>query len=282
MAAGVRTRRASRYAEHSRETFDDALDLAERVATEQFAPHNRAADLAEPTFDGQRVRLIPQVRAALDSFAETGLLTAGLDATVGGLQLPHAVAAACFTWFQAANVATSAYPFLTLGNANLLLAHGSPDQVDTYVRPMLDGRFFGTMCLSEPHAGSSLADITTRAEPQADGTYRLFGTKMWISGGDHELAENIVHLVLARIPGAPPGVKGISLFIVPKVLVGPDGSLGERNDVVLAGLNHKMGFRGTTNALLSFGDGAHTPRAAPERSDTWSARRTRVWHRCST
>ncbi|SCF20392.1 acyl-CoA dehydrogenase [Micromonospora chokoriensis] len=248
-----------RYAEHSRETFDDALDLAERVATEQFAPHNRAADLAEPTVDGQRVRLIPQVRAALDSFAETGLLTAGLDASVGGLQLPHTVAAACFAWFQAANVATSAYPFLTLGNANLLLAHGSAEQVDTYVRPMLDGRFFGTMCLSEPHAGSSLADITTRAEPQADGTYRLFGTKMWISGGDHELAENIVHLVLARIPGAPPGVKGISLFIVPKVLVGADGSLGERNDVVLAGLNHKMGFRGTTNTLLSFGDGGHTP-----------------------
>ncbi|MET8366486.1 acyl-CoA dehydrogenase [Micromonospora sp. NPDC005194] len=248
-----------RYAEHSRETFDDALDLAERVATEQFASHNRAADLAEPTFDGQRVRLIPQVRAALDSFAETGLLTAGLDASIGGLQLPQAVAAACFAWFQAANVATSAYPMLTLGNAKLLLAHGSAEQVDTYVRPMLEGRFFGTMCLSEPHAGSSLADITTRAEPQPDGTYRLFGTKMWISGGDHELAENIVHLVLARIPGGPPGVKGISLFIVPKVLVEPDGSLGDRNDVVLAGLNHKMGFRGTTNTLLSFGDGGHTP-----------------------
>ncbi|GAA2185744.1 acyl-CoA dehydrogenase [Micromonospora lupini] len=252
-----------RYAEHSRETFDDALDLAERVATEQFAPHNRAADLAEPTFDGQRVQLIPQVRAALESFAETGLLTAGLDESVGGLQLPQAVAAACFAWFQAANVATSAYPMLTLGNAKLLLAHGSAEQVDTYVRPMLEGRFFGTMCLSEPQAGSSLADITTRAEPQPDGTYRLFGTKMWISGGDHELAENIVHLVLARIPGGPPGVKGISLFVVPKVLVGPDGSLGDRNDVVLVGLNHKMGFRGTTNTLLSFGDGGHDPGGRP-------------------
>jgi alkylation response protein AidB-like acyl-CoA dehydrogenase len=252
-----------RYAEHSRETFDDALDLAERVATDQFAPHNRAADLAEPTVDGDRVRTIPQIAAALRSFAETGLLTAGMDESVGGLQLPHAVAAACFAWFQAANVATSAYPLLTLGNANLLLAHGSAEQVDTYVRPMLQGRFFGTMCLSEPHAGSSLADITTRAEPQPDGTYRLFGTKMWISGGDHELAENIVHLVLARIPGGPPGVKGISLFVVPKVLVGPDGSLGERNDVALVGLNHKMGFRGTTNALLSFGDGSHTPGGGP-------------------
>ncbi|MET8529703.1 acyl-CoA dehydrogenase [Micromonospora sp. NPDC005172] len=252
-----------RYAEHSRETFDDALDLAERVATDQFAPHNRAADLAEPTVEGNRVRTIPQIEAALRSFAETGLLTAGMDDSVGGLQLPHAVAAACFAWFQAANVATSAYPLLTLGNANLLLAHGSAEQIDTYVRPMLQGRFFGTMCLSEPHAGSSLADITTRAEPRPDGTYRLFGTKMWISGGDHELAENIVHLVLARIPGGPPGVKGISLFVVPKVLVNPDASLGERNDVTLVGLNHKMGFRGTTNALLSFGDGGHTPGGEP-------------------
>ncbi|MFY1614891.1 acyl-CoA dehydrogenase [Micromonospora sp. WMMD736] len=252
-----------RYAEHSRETFGDALDLAERVATDQFAPHNRAADLAEPTVDGDRVRTIPQIATALRSFADTGLLTAAMDDAVGGLQLPHAVAAACFAWFQAANVATSAYPLLTLGNANLLLAHGSAEQVDTYVMPMLQGRFFGTMCLSEPHAGSSLADIVTRAEPQPDGTYRLFGTKMWISGGDHELAENIVHLVLARIPGGPPGVKGISLFVVPKVLVGPDGTLGERNDVALVGLNHKMGFRGTTNALLSFGDGGHTPDGRP-------------------
>jgi alkylation response protein AidB-like acyl-CoA dehydrogenase len=114
------------------------------------------------------------------------------------------------------------------------------------------------MALSEPQAGSSLADITTRAEPQDDGTYRLTGNKMWISAGDHELTENIVHLVLAKIPGGPPGVKGISLFVVPKFLVTDDGSLGERNDVVLAGLNHKMGYRGTTNTLLNFGEGVHT------------------------
>src|ERR687893_755259 len=124
---------------------------------------------------------------------------------------------------------------------------------------MAEGRWFGTMALSEPQAGSSLADITTKAAPQDDGTYRLTGNKMWISGGDHELTENIVHLVLAKIPGGPPGVKGISLFIVPKFLVDADGSLGERNDVVLAGLNHKMGYRGTTNTLLNFGEGVHTP-----------------------
>ncbi|MFE9694475.1 acyl-CoA dehydrogenase [Micromonospora sp. NPDC005806] len=247
-----------RYAEHSRETFDAVLDLSARVAAEEFATHNRAADAAEPTFDGRRVHTIPQVKAALDVFARTGLLAASLDESIGGMQLPHAVAAACFAWFQAANVATAAYPFLTLGNANLLLAHGSAEQIDTWVRPMIEGRFFGTMCLSEPQAGSSLADIATRAEPQDDGTYRLTGTKTWISGGEHELAENIVHLVLARIPGGPPGVKGISLFIVPKVLL-DDGTSGPRNDVVLVGLNHKMGYRGTTNTLLNFGEGVHRP-----------------------
>ena len=142
------------------------------------------------------------------------------------MQLPHTVGQAVFAWFKAANVGTSAYPFLTMANARLLLAHGSQEQIDTYVRPMLEGRWFGTMALSEPQAGSSLADITTRAEPQDDGTYRLTGNKMWISGGDHELTENIVHLVLAKIPGGPPGVKGISLFVVPKFLVGDDGVAG--------------------------------------------------------
>jgi butyryl-CoA dehydrogenase len=196
-------------------------------------------------------------------FAEAGLMAGAFDESVGGMQLPHTVAQAALAWFKAANVGTSSYPFLTMANANLLVAHGSPEQVETYVGPMLAGRWFGTMALSEPQAGSSLADITTRAEPQDDGTYRLTGNKMWISAGDHELTENIVHLVLAKVPGGPPGVKGISLFIVPKFLVGPDGSLAERNDVVLAGLNHKMGYRGTTNTLLNFGEGVHTPGGRP-------------------
>ena len=124
---------------------------------------------------------------------------------------------------------------------------------------MVEGRWYGTMALSEPQAGSSLGDITTRAVRQDDGSYRLTGTKMWISGGDHELGENIVHLVLAKAPDAAPGTKGISLFIVPKHLVADDGSLGERNDVALVGLNHKMGYRGTTNTLLNFGEGVATP-----------------------
>ncbi|MEU6735579.1 acyl-CoA dehydrogenase [Streptomyces physcomitrii] len=252
-----------RFADHSRETFDAALDLSEQIATRHFAPHNKKADAEEPRFDGERVHLIPEVKEALAVFAESGLTGATMDYEIGGSQLPAVVANACFAWFQAANVGTSAYPFLTTGNANLLLAHGSREQIDTYVRPMVEGRFFGTMCLSEPGAGSSLADVRTRAEPQPGGGHRLFGSKMWISGGEHELSENIVHLVLARIPGGPPGVKGLSLFVVPKYLVAPDGSLGARNDVVLAGLNHKMGYRGTTNTLLNFGEGAHRPEGAP-------------------
>src|SRR6202000_1410428 len=143
------------------------------------------------------------------------------------------------------------------------LKYGARAQIDAFVRPEMEGRFFGTMCLSEPQAGSSLSDITTRAEYEGESTlgrrHRLRGSKMWISGGEHELSENIVHLVLAKIPAPDgrlvPGVSGISLFIVPKYLVNGDGSLGEHNDVVLAGLNHKMGYRGTTNCLLNFGEG---------------------------
>jgi butyryl-CoA dehydrogenase len=255
--------RRERYAEHSVETFSAVLAVSEQVASEQFAPLNKVIDAQEPTFDGDRVHMASGVREALDAFAATGLLGSSMDAEVGGLQMPYVVSAACAAWFQAASVGLAGYPFLTQGNANLLLAHASSEQVTTWVRPMVEGRFFGTMCLSEPQAGSSLADIATRALPQADGTYRLVGTKMWISGGDHDLAENIVHLVLARIPGSPPGVRGISLFLVPKVLLVADGSLGARNDVVLAGLNHKMGYRGTVNTVLSFGEGAHRPGGAP-------------------
>ncbi|MES2683605.1 MAG: acyl-CoA dehydrogenase, partial [Pseudomonadota bacterium] len=150
---------------------------------------------------------------------------------------------------------TMGYLFLTVAAANLLRAHANEAQQKKYLLPMLEGRFFGTMCLSEPQAGSSLADIKTKAVPRADGRYDITGNKMWISGGEHDLSENIVQLVLAKIEGAPAGVKGISLFIVPKRTVHDDGSLGEKNGIRLIGLNHKMGYRGTTNTALAFGDG---------------------------
>ncbi|RZT85990.1 butyryl-CoA dehydrogenase [Pseudonocardia sediminis] len=247
-----------RFAEHGRDTFDAALDLATDVATEHFATHRKISDSAEPTFDGETVTIPSEVKAALEVFAETGIVGAGMDSSVGGLQMPAVVAQACFAWFHAANVGTAAYPFLTIAAANLLRAHGTPEQIETWVTPMVEGRYFGTMCLSEPQAGSSLADVTTRAEPRDDGTHRLTGNKMWISGGEHDLSENIVHLVLAKIPGGPAGVKGISLFVVPRILEN-----GERNDVALAGLNHKMGYRGTVNTLLNFGEGRSTPGGEP-------------------
>ncbi|WP_067547774.1 acyl-CoA dehydrogenase [Nocardia crassostreae] len=252
-----------RFADHSRETFDQVLRLCQDLATTYFAPHNRENDLSEPTFDGERVHIIPAAGKALRAFADAGLIGAAMDYEIGGMQLPYVVNSACMAWFHAANVATTSYLLLTAANANLLAAHGSPEQIDAFVRPMLDGRNFGTMALSEPHAGSSLADITTRAAPQDDGTYRIFGRKMWISGGDHDLSENIVHPVLARIPGAPKGTRGISLFIVPKYLPGEAGSRGERNDIVLAGINHKMGWRGTVNTAPVFGDGNFTPGGVP-------------------
>ena len=259
---------AERYADHSRETFDAALDTCERIATELFAPHNQKADQHEPHFDGQSVALIDEVGPALRAFADAGLIAAGHDYALGGMQLPAVVEKAGLTYMYAANVGTSAYPLLTMGNANLLLAHGSEAQIEAFVKPELDGRYFGTMCLSEPQAGSSLSDIATRADYEVGSVfgpqYRVTGNKMWISGGDHELSENIVHLVLAKVPGPDgkliPGVKGISLLLVPKFLVDQDGSLGERNDVQLAGINHKMGYRGTVNCLLNFGEGtAHCP-----------------------
>ena len=252
-----RLTRAPRYAEHSREVFDSVLDLFEEIAEEHFAPINRLLDENEPTFDGVEVSQPAEAKAALEVFARSGLVSSGMDAEIGGGQLPHVVQRAGFAWLQAANCSLAAYPMLSIANASALAAHGTPEQVARFVVPQAEGRFTGTMCLSEPQAGSSLADIVTRAVPATDGTYRLFGNKMWISAGEHSMSENIVHLVLAREAGGPAGVKGLSLFIVPKFLVEEDGSLGARNDVVLAGLNHKMGYRGTVNTFLNFGEGVH-------------------------
>ncbi|BES69417.1 acyl-CoA dehydrogenase [Marinobacter nanhaiticus D15-8W] len=243
-----------RYADHSLETLQAALDLALKVAAEEFAPHARLVDEEEPTFESGRVTMRPEVKKALDVLRETGLMAAGQSYERGGMQLPAAVAQMCVGMLKGANVGTQGYAGLTIAAANLILAHGSEEQKQRYADHMLAGRFFGTMCLTEPHAGSSLGDLRTRAEPQDDGSYRLKGNKIYISAGDHELSENIIHMVLARLPDAPPGVKGISLFLVPKSLVNEDGSLGERNDVALAGLIHKMGYRGTTSTMLNFGE----------------------------
>lgn len=242
-----------RFAEQDRAIYEAVLGLAAEIAKE-FQAHYKLSDTLEPQFDGERVSTLPEIERAIRSFVDAGFMTAALPTEQGGLQLPFSIAQGCNAFFQAANVATTSYCFLTAAAGNVLRRFGTPEQKRRFLDPMMTGRYFGTMCLSEPQAGSSLAEIATVATPNADGSFSMRGTKMWISGGDHEMAENIVHLVLARRPDAPPGVKGISLFIVPKMRIGPDGASTGRNDVQLVGLNHKMGWRGMTNAALNFGE----------------------------
>lgn len=249
--------------------LDDAsvralLDLADRLARDTFLPCYKLADQHEPSLDGEgNVHVLPQIGAALRAYVEAGFMAAPFASEQGGLGLPEQVQLAATASFMAANLAASGYAMLTVGNARLLMAHATPAQIEAFVLPQLDGRAFGTMCLSEPQAGSSLADVRARAVYEGDDPlgprYRLNGNKMWISGGDQDITPNIHHLVLAKIPGAdgslPRGTRGLSLFVVPKVL--PDG---QRNDVVVAGLNHKMGYRGTSNCLLNLGEGTrHAP-----------------------
>lgn len=250
-----------RFADHSRETLAAVLDLSEGLAADVFVPAYKPADQREPWLDETGVHVIPEIADAVRQYAAAGLMAGTFDAELGGLQLPIVAASASMAAFMAANISASAFPMLTMANARLISTFGSPAQVADFARPQIAGEALGTMCLSEPQAGSSLADITTLATPDGDDAmgarYRLRGGKMWISGADHDITADIVHLVLAKTPGPDgkplAGVKGISLFIVPKRLD------GERNDVVVTGLNHKMGYRGIPNTVLAFGDGAYAP-----------------------
>lgn len=246
--------KAPYYQDHDKTTFDEVLKTSARIAADYFLPHNAKADANEPQFNGTSVKTIDEVKTAWRHFSESGLISARHKYEDGGMQLPALIQSACNAYFLAANPSTVAYPFLTTAAANVIHAFGNDQQKQTFLPNMLNGRFSGTMALTEPDVGSSLGDLTTKAIPQSDGTYRIKGQKMYISGGDQDITENIIHLVLARIEGAPKGVKGISLFIVPKFLTHSDGSLSERNDVNLAGLLHKMGYRGTTSTVLTFGE----------------------------
>lgn len=243
-----------RYADHSRDTFRAAMETGQAVAEKYFLPIRQKVDTHQPTFNGKTVDMIPEIKVAVDAVIDSGLSCSAADYELGGMQLPSIVASAATSFLSAAGSTTLGYTGLTNANCNLIQAHGTPEQIKTWVEPMRAGRFAGTMAMSEPSAGSGLADLTTNAVKQDDDTYLVTGNKIWISGGDHELNENIVHLVLARVKGAPKGVKGISLFIVPKFLVDDAGNLADRNDVWLAGLFHKMGGRGQTSCALSFGE----------------------------
>jgi alkylation response protein AidB-like acyl-CoA dehydrogenase len=241
-----------------KETALAIFDAAQELAADVFLPCYRKGDIEEPRLDDAGVHILPEIRFALRQFAELGLFGASFSEALGGMGLSAALTAAVVTAnFGAANPAAAGYAMLTVANARLISTFGTLAQIEHFAAPQIAGRWFGTMCLSEPQAGSSLGDIRTKAH--RDGVdelgerYRLVGNKMWISGGDQDESENIVHLVLAKVAredgSLADGTRGISLFIVPKFR--PDKS---RNDVNVAGLNHKMGARGTSNCLLNFGE----------------------------
>lgn len=243
-----------RFADYDQESIEAIFDLSQSIAETKFLPFAAKLDANEPEFVDGKVKLIPDVKEALEAYKDAGLFVTGYDNDIGGMQLPWMAHQAINAMFVSANTSVLSYVFLTQAATNMLNQCGTQQLKNTFMPKMLCGDWFGTMCLSETQAGSSLADIKTKAVKLDDGSYQITGTKMWISGGDHDLTDNIIHMVLAKIPGSPSGVKGISLFLVPKFKVNEDGSLGKSNDVALAGLNHKMGSRGTSNCLLNFGE----------------------------
>lgn len=244
----------ARYQDHDRLTFNEVINTAKAIAEKHFLPIRQKLDTHQPTFDGKKVHLIPELKPAIDAVNESGIGSATADYDLDGMQLPPIIASAAGAYLSVAGGVGLGYNMLTTANANLLEAHASDEIIETWVKPMRAGRFMGTMAMTEPSSGSGLGDLTTKAVKAEDGSYRISGNKIFISGGDHDLSENIVHLVLARLEGAPKGVKGISLFVVPKFLLNDDGTVGADNEVALAGLFHKMGGRAQTSTALSFGE----------------------------
>ena len=246
-----------RFAGQDREDWGRYLDLAHAMAEREFLPCWKTSDRQEPWMENGEVRVEPALAAAVRLWLEAGLHLADVAPEEGGMGLPFTVATAGMAGLMAANVAGSAFVMLSCANARLICAFGTPAQVAAFARPQHAGRALGTMCLSEPEAGSSLGDITTRARAAGrddlGARYRISGAKMWISAGDQDITGQIVHLVLAKVVREdgtlPEGSRGISLFMVPKIL--PDGS---RNDISVTGLNHKMGYRGTPNCAMAFGE----------------------------
>jgi alkylation response protein AidB-like acyl-CoA dehydrogenase len=242
------------YEEAGYDTAAAVLEECAKLNEDVIAPLNRAGDLNPSSFANGEVRTTPGFKQAFRQFAEGGWQGLQHPVSLGGQGLPKLIHAACSEMVNSANLSFALCPLLTDGAIEALLTAGSDELQATYIPKMVDGSWTGSMNLTEPQAGSDLSMVRTRAEPQADGTYRVFGTKIFITYGEHDLADNIVHLVLARVTGAPEGVKGISLFVVPKFLLQADGSLGERNDVHCVSIEHKMGIKASPTAVLQYGD----------------------------
>lgn len=240
------------FAEHSRETFDLLLRTTRRLAREALSPAYRPMDAEPPAFEGGRVKVHPRMHELYPQIVNLGLINAARPPEVGGQRLPLTVSTMAMLYLMAANAAATGYTFLTTGAAHLVEAFGSEALKDTYMTRMYAGEWTGTMALTEPQAGSSLSDVKTSATPTGEGYHLIRGEKTFISGGDQDLTENIVNMVLARIDGAPPGIKGVSLFLVPRRR--PEGGALVDNDVSTAGVIHKIGWRGLPSVILSFGE----------------------------
>jgi alkylation response protein AidB-like acyl-CoA dehydrogenase len=249
-AAGLCTLPA--FSEHSRETFELVLDNVRRFAREVLFPSYRLMDAEPPSFRDGRVHVHPLMRRLYPQMVELGLLTATRPSEVGGQQLPLTVASMASAYLMAGNLSAYGYVGLTLGAAHLLEVFGTPWVREQFMSRLYRGEWTGTMALTEPQAGSSLADVKTRATPAPDGSFRISGSKIFISGADQDFTENVVHLTLARIDGAPPGTRGISLFAVPSRR--PEGGRLVDNDVQVAGVIHKIGWKGLPSLILNYGE----------------------------
>ena len=236
------------------ETIASVVEEAGRFATDEIAPLNRSGDVAGARYENGVVTMPAGFGDVYRRWAESGWGGVSAPAEFGGMGLPHLVNVACTEIWNGASMAFALCPLLTEGAIGALKTYGSPDLLGAYLAPMISGRWTGTMNLTEPQAGSDLSAVKTRAEKAEDGTYRLFGQKIFITYGEHDMAENIVHLVLARLPGAPAGTRGLSLFVAPKFLVNPDGSLGARNDLRCASIEHKLGIHASPTCVMLYGE----------------------------
>ncbi len=236
------------------ETIASVVTEAGRFATEEIAPLNRSGDVAGARYENGAVTMPAGFGDVYRRWAEAGWGGVSAPAEFGGMGLPHLVNVACTEIWNGASMAFALCPLLTEGAVGALKSYGSKELLDTYLAAMIAGRWTGTMNLTEPQAGSDLGAVKTRAERAEDGTYRLFGQKIFITYGEHDMAENIVHLVLARLPGAPPGTRGLSLFLAPKFLVNADGSLGARNDLRCGSIEHKLGIHASPTCVMIYGE----------------------------
>ncbi len=230
------------------------LDAAYQFACEVLGPLNAVGDREGCRLENGVVKTPAGFKEAWDRFYEGGWKTLGSSIEHGGQGAPASLSVLVEELLSGANTAFGMYPGLAAGAGEVISLFGTPAQKERYLHSMFNGKAGGTMCLTEPQAGSDVGSATTTAQKRADGTYSIRGTKIFISGGDHDLADNVVHLVLARVDGAPPGTKGLSLFIVPKIRVNDDGSLGQPNDVTVGSIEHKMGINGSCTCVLNFGE----------------------------